>query len=169
MSSTRRALLMDGQALQHQLLAETAERSARYRDRSGRRPRLAAVLVGDDPSSLTYVSMKRRRSKKVGIDPQLVELSPTASTHDVVVAVRGLSNDPGVDGILVQHPVPSQVDERAVFAAIAPAKDVDGVTITSFAAMAFGLGGFVSCTPGGLGAARENPPKRNRTCVRSCP
>ena len=74
----------------------------------------------------------------------------SASTAEVVGAVHDLSEDPTVDGILVQHPVPTHVDERQVFEAIPPAKDVDGVTMHSFAAMAFGLPGPVSCTPGGI-------------------
>jgi methylenetetrahydrofolate dehydrogenase (NADP+)/methenyltetrahydrofolate cyclohydrolase len=111
---------------------------------------LAAVLVGDDPASVTYVAMKRSRCDKTGIASQLIELEAKASTAQVVEAVSSLSADPTVDGILVQHPVPDHVDERAVFEAISPTKDVDGVTMHSFAAMAFGLAGLQSCTPGGI-------------------
>lgn len=77
----------------------------------------------------------------------MVSLPPEATTSEVVDTLRGLSEDPGVDGILLQHPSPPHVDERAAFEAIAPDKDVDGVTMHSFAAMAFGLPGFSSCTP----------------------
>jgi methylenetetrahydrofolate dehydrogenase (NADP+) / methenyltetrahydrofolate cyclohydrolase len=94
--------------------------------------------------------MKRTRSREVGVDSRLVELPGTATTRDAVGAVQSLSEDPSVDGILVQHPVPVHVDERAVFEAISPTKDVDGVTMHSFAAMAFGLPGPVSCTPAGI-------------------
>ena len=118
--------------------------------RTGRRPCLAAVLVGDDPPSVTYVKMKQTKCEKAGIESRLVRLPASTSTAEAVRAVHDLSEDPAVDGILVQHPVPAQVDERAVFEAIAPAKDVDGVTMHSFAAMAFGLPGPVSCTPGGI-------------------
>lgn len=83
--------------------------------------------------------MKRRRSERAGIESRLVHLSSTVSTAEVVDVVKAPSDDTAVDGILVQHPVPDQVDERAVFGAIAPAKDVDGVTTASFAAMAFDL------------------------------
>ncbi len=106
--------------------------------------------VGEDPASVTYVRMKRARCERAGIEPWLVSLPASASTEEAVNAVRGLSEDPTVDGILVQHPVPAHVDERAVFEAIAPTKDVDGVTMRSFAAMAFGLPGPVSCTPGAI-------------------
>lgn len=142
--------LMDGAAVARQLLADTAQRARRFATEAGRRPCLAAVLVGDDPASVTYVRMKRVRCQEVGIDSRLVQLPGTTSTAEAVAAVAELSVDPGVDGILVQHPVPAGVDERAVFEAIAPAKDVDGVTMHSFAAMALGGADLVSCTPGGI-------------------
>lgn len=150
MSPAPIASLMDGTALSLELLSDTAERAAGFERRTGRRPCLVAVLVGEDPSSVTYVRMKARRAAKAGIDSRVVQLPAVASTTQVVDAVENLSSDPLVDGILVQHPVPAQVDERAVFEAIIPAKDVDGVTMHSFAAMAFGLPGPVSCTPAAI-------------------
>jgi methylenetetrahydrofolate dehydrogenase (NADP+)/methenyltetrahydrofolate cyclohydrolase len=150
MQAPTHAQLMDGTARSRELLAETTETARSFLADAGRRPCLAAVLVGDDPASVTYVKMKRAGSERVGIEPRLISLPAKASTAEAVVAVRGLSDDPTVDGILVQHPVPSHVDERALFEAIAPRKDVDGVTMRSFAAMAFGLPGFVSCTAGGI-------------------
>jgi methylenetetrahydrofolate dehydrogenase (NADP+)/methenyltetrahydrofolate cyclohydrolase len=142
--------LMMGTGVAEDILARTAARAAEFERRTGRRPCLAAVLVGDDPASVTYVRMKRSRCEKHGIESRLVHLGAGARTALVVDAVADLSADPAVDGILVQHPVPSHVDERAVFEAIAPAKDVDGVTMHSFAAMAFGLPGFASCTAAGI-------------------
>jgi methylenetetrahydrofolate dehydrogenase (NADP+)/methenyltetrahydrofolate cyclohydrolase len=141
---------MDGTAVSRALLAETAQRADRFTAETGRRPCLAAVLVGEDPASETYVKMKRARCDKAGIESRLVRLPESASTAEAVKTVSGLSQDPTVDGILVQHPVPAQVDERQAFEAIAPTKDVDGVTMGSFATMAFGLPGPVSCTPGGI-------------------
>jgi methylenetetrahydrofolate dehydrogenase (NADP+)/methenyltetrahydrofolate cyclohydrolase len=94
--------------------------------------------------------MKRRRSERAGIESRLIHLDSTVSTGEVVDVVEARSDDSAVDGILVQHPVPGQVDERAVFEAIAPAKDVDGVTMQSFGAMAFDRPGHRSCTPGGI-------------------
>jgi methylenetetrahydrofolate dehydrogenase (NADP+)/methenyltetrahydrofolate cyclohydrolase len=111
---------------------------------------LTAVLVGEDPASLTYVKMKQARCRAAGIDSRLVSLPTETTTSNLVSAVRILSQDPTVDGILLQHPVPAHVDERAAFEAIVPEKDVDGVTMHSFAAMAFGLPGFSSCTPAGI-------------------
>ncbi len=142
--------LIDGTAVADAILDATAVRAEAFARAAGIRPCLAAVLVGDDPASVTYVRMKRNRSQRVGIESRLVELPSDASTGDVVAIVSELSQDPGVHGILLQHPVPAQVDERAAFEAISPAKDVDGVTMPSFAAMAFGLPGFASATPGGI-------------------
>jgi methylenetetrahydrofolate dehydrogenase (NADP+)/methenyltetrahydrofolate cyclohydrolase len=142
--------LIDGTTVANAILEATAVRAQEFTRATGAKPCLAAVLVGDDPGSVTYVRMKRNRSARVGIESRLVELPPDASTGQVTAAVAELSADAAVHGILLQHPVPRQVDERAAFEAIAPAKDVDGVTMHSFAAMAFGLGGFVSATPGGI-------------------
>lgn len=150
MPAPAQAHLMDSAALAQELLAETTENARSFLSDVGRRPCLAAVLVGEDPASVTYVKMKHARCERVGIEPRLISLPASANTAEVLEAVTGLSNDPTVDGILVQHPVPLHVDEREVFEAIAPSKDVDGVTMRSFAAMAFGLDGFVSCTPGGI-------------------
>jgi methylenetetrahydrofolate dehydrogenase (NADP+)/methenyltetrahydrofolate cyclohydrolase len=142
--------LMDGRLVAAAILEDTTVRAAAFAERTGSRPCLAAVLIGDDPSSVTYVAMKRRRCEKTGIDSRLVPLPSTATTAEAVAAVRDLSNDDTVHGILVQHPSPPQVDERAVFEAIDPAKDVDGVTLTSFASMAMGSPSFTSCTPAGI-------------------
>jgi len=141
---------MDGAALSREILESSAQRAAAFAVRVGRRPCLAAVLVGHDPASVTYVKMKQRRCERAGVDSTLVEFPETATTHEVVSAIEELSFDDAVDGILLQHPVPASVDERAAFEAIAPHKDVDGVTKDSFASMAFGLPGFASCTPAGI-------------------
>ncbi|WDZ87954.1 bifunctional 5,10-methylenetetrahydrofolate dehydrogenase/5,10-methenyltetrahydrofolate cyclohydrolase [Micromonospora cathayae] len=120
------------------------------RRRTGTTPCLATVLVGDDPASVTYVRMKRNRCAQAGIDSRHVPLPSSITTDRLVEVIVSLSSDPKVHGILLQHPVGPHLDERAAFEAIAPQKDVDGVTGHSFAAMAFGRPGFVSCTPGGI-------------------
>jgi methylenetetrahydrofolate dehydrogenase (NADP+)/methenyltetrahydrofolate cyclohydrolase len=94
--------------------------------------------------------MKQARCERVGVESVLVELPEPTTTQEVVAIIEGLSEDDRIDGILLQHPVPEAVDERAAFEAIAPSKDVDGVTKDSFASMAFGLPGFASCTPAGI-------------------
>jgi methylenetetrahydrofolate dehydrogenase (NADP+) / methenyltetrahydrofolate cyclohydrolase len=144
------ARLMDGAALSRKILEGCRVRAEAFTDRVGRRPCLAAVLVGHDRASVTYVKMKQARCGRVGVESVLIELPDAARTREVVGAIEDLSADDGVDGILLQHPVPAEVDERAAFEAITPHKDVDGVTKASFASMAFGLPGFSSCTPAGI-------------------
>jgi methylenetetrahydrofolate dehydrogenase (NADP+) / methenyltetrahydrofolate cyclohydrolase len=142
--------LMSGTELARTIVEQAAEGAAEFTSRTGTPPCLATVLVGDDPASATYVRMKQNRSRKAGIASRHVELPATTTTSELVDTIGGLSADPLVHGILLQHPVPAQIDERAAFEAIAPAKDVDGVTMHSFAAMSFGERGFESCTPGGI-------------------
>jgi methylenetetrahydrofolate dehydrogenase (NADP+)/methenyltetrahydrofolate cyclohydrolase len=144
------AEIMNGSGLARRLLTEAAERAQLVQARTGRQPCLATVLVGRDPASVTYVEMKGSRARLAGVETRLLELPQQATTSEVVGEVRALSADDSVDGILLQHPVPPQVDERASFEAIAQEKDVDGVTMHSFASMAFGLPGFASCTPLGI-------------------
>lgn len=144
------ARLMDGTALARRIVGETAQKAAALADRTGTPPCLATVLVGEDPASVTYVRMKQNRCRKAGIDSRHVALPARTGTEELVGTLRSLSRDPAVHGILLQHPVGEHIDERAAFEAIAPEKDVDGVTSASFAAMSFGLPGFVSCTPGGI-------------------
>jgi methylenetetrahydrofolate dehydrogenase (NADP+)/methenyltetrahydrofolate cyclohydrolase len=141
---------MGGAPLAERIGQETARAAAEFETRTGRRPVLAAVLIGDDPASVTYVRMKQRRAAAAGIESRLVSLAGSTDTTEAVRVVSALSSDGNVDGILVQHPVPHQVDERAVFDVIDPDKDVDGVTMTSLAAMALGRPGWVSATPGGI-------------------
>ena len=143
-------MLMDGTAAARRILEQAAADVAALTAATGVRPCLATVLVGSDPASVTYVRMKQNRSAKAGIGSRHVELPETATTAELVAALTELSRDPAVHGILLQHPVPPQIDERAAFEAIAPEKDVDGVTTHSFAAMAFGEPGFASATPGGI-------------------
>jgi methylenetetrahydrofolate dehydrogenase (NADP+) / methenyltetrahydrofolate cyclohydrolase len=141
---------MDGAALAREVVADTAKRAADLTAATGVTPCLATVIVGEDPGSVTYVRMKRNRASSAGIASRLVALPEPTTTEELVTVIGQLSADPEVHGILLQHPVPAHVDERAAFEAIAPHKDVDGVTMHSFAAMAFGLPGFASATPGGI-------------------
>ncbi|MFE7311952.1 bifunctional 5,10-methylenetetrahydrofolate dehydrogenase/5,10-methenyltetrahydrofolate cyclohydrolase [Streptomyces sp. NPDC057555] len=144
------ARLMDGSALARRMVEEAAARAAELTARTGQAPCLATVLVGDDPASVTYVRMKRNRCAKAGIQSRHVALPADTTTAALVDTIGALSADPGVHGILLQHPVGPHIDERAAFEAIAPEKDVDGVTAHSFAAMGLGMDGFASCTPGGI-------------------
>jgi methylenetetrahydrofolate dehydrogenase (NADP+)/methenyltetrahydrofolate cyclohydrolase len=113
-------------------------------------PTLATVLVGSDPASETYVRMKRNTCKRVGMESIAVELPESTTTEELLNAISNLNKDDGVHGILLQHPVPSQIDERKCFDAIDINKDVDGVTCLGFGNMAMGLPAFGSCTPAGI-------------------
>ncbi|HEY0374970.1 MAG TPA: bifunctional 5,10-methylenetetrahydrofolate dehydrogenase/5,10-methenyltetrahydrofolate cyclohydrolase [Amnibacterium sp.] len=142
--------LIDGKALAARTLEGVAERVARLKADGHRAPCIATVLVGDDPASHAYVRMKVNRARSVGMEPRRHDVPADVDTAGLVALIEDLSADDGVDGILLQHPVPEHVDERAAFEAIDVAKDVDGVTHASFARMAFGERGFASATPGGI-------------------
>ncbi len=144
------AALMDGAAVARDIVAGAAKRAADLTATSGVAPCIATVIVGADPASVAYVRMKQNRAAKAGIASRHVGLAEQATTAELMDVISGLSADPEVHGILLQHPVPPHIDERAAFEAIAPAKDVDGVTMHSFASMAFGAGGPQSCTPAGM-------------------
>jgi len=141
---------IDGKAAAEALQQEVAERIERLKAAAGQTPKLATVLVGEDPASVTYTRMKRKRCEKVGMESLAVELAAESTTDQVIGRIRELASDPEVTGILLQHPVPDQVDERPAFEAIPPAKDVDGTSLTSFGATWFGLPGFAACTPAGI-------------------
>ena len=146
------AMLMDGRAVGQRMLDACAEKVKAIVAARGTRPCLATVLVGDDPASVTYTRMKRTRSEAVGMRSLKVELAAASTTEEVVARVAALAADPTVHGILVQHPVPRHVDERRVFETVPSAKDVDGLTLTSFGGVSFGLPGvgYGSCTPEGI-------------------
>lgn len=118
-------------------------------------PCLATILVGDDPSSATYVRMKGNACKKLGIHSIRVDLPPNTTTNELIAAINKLNDDPKIHGILLQHPVPHHIDERAAFEAIRLEKDVDGVTTLGFAQNAFGFAAYPSCTPAAIVAILE--------------
>jgi methylenetetrahydrofolate dehydrogenase (NADP+)/methenyltetrahydrofolate cyclohydrolase len=140
-------ILLDGKMVSQAVLMSCAERVKRIVASSGITPCLATILVGDDPASATYVKMKGKRCEEVGMKSLRVALPADTTTEQLVAKVRELGADPAVSGILLQHPVPRQIDERAAFEAIPAIKDVDGVTLHSFAAVS--LLGFTHSTAGG--------------------
>ena len=141
---------MDGKALAQQVLAEAAQRVARLQAARGVTPTLATVLVGDDPASATYVRMKGKRCDDVGMKSLRVVLGAETTTAQLVARIAELGRDPSVHGILLQHPVPGHIDERAAFEAIPVEKDVDGVTAGTLGRVVLGLPAFASCTPAGI-------------------
>ena len=122
----------------------------------GRAPKLVAVLVGDDPASSTYVNMKEKACHSLGIETEIKRLSKDISTAELIQTIIGLNHDEKVDGILLQHPVPNQIDEISCFNAIDIKKDVDGVTTQGFGNMSMGLDAFGSCTPLGIMRILDN-------------
>jgi methylenetetrahydrofolate dehydrogenase (NADP+)/methenyltetrahydrofolate cyclohydrolase len=113
-------------------------------------PCLATILVGDDPASATYVRMKGNACARLGMRSLKVELGKETTTEQLIAEIERLNDDPGVHGILLQHPVPAHIDERAAFEAIRLDKDVDGVTTVGFAQNAFGMAAYPSCTPAAI-------------------
>ena len=113
-------------------------------------PTLATILVGADPASETYVKMKRNTCARVGMKSIAVELPENTTTEELLDKIQELNNDENVHGILLQHPVPTQIDERKCFDAIDVKKDVDGVTCLGFGNMSMGIDAYGSCTPAGI-------------------
>ncbi len=145
------ALVLDGKTLSKQMEAELAVRVEQIKQRQGgKAPILATILVGNDPSSATYVRMKGNACERVGMQSLKVFLPEETTTAQLLAQIDQLNANPDVNGILLQHPVPSQIDERACFDRIAIQKDVDGVTALGFGRMALGEPAFVSATPGGI-------------------
>ena len=145
------ALVLDGKALAEQTERELSERVASLKEKSGGKPPiLATILVGDDPASATYVRMKGNACKRIGMESLAIELAADTSTEQLLAKIDELNNNPDVHGILLQHPVPSQIDERACFDAISLAKDVDGVTCLGFGRMAMGEPAYGCATPQGI-------------------
>lgn len=143
------ARIIDGKAISGQLRAEVAER-VRALGARGVTPGLAAVLVGDDEPSKIYVGGKQKASAEVGIHSQRLDLPASVSQADLISTVERLNADPAVHGILVQLPLPSHIEVTAVHLAIAPEKDVDGLTPVSVGRMVRGEPLFLPCTPLGI-------------------
>lgn len=144
------ATLLDGKKVAGQIENELKERVQALKDKTGRTPILATILVGDDPASATYVRMKGNACKRVGMESIRVEMPKETTTDELLTKIRELNANPDVHGILLQHPVPHQIDERACFDEIALHKDVDGVTCLGFGRMAMGESAYGSATPQGI-------------------
>lgn len=145
------ALVLDGKQLAKDTEAQLSERVEAIRKAcDGRTPILATILVGDDPASATYVKMKGNACARIGMDSRRIELPASTTTEELLQTIQGLNDDSDVHGILLQHPVPSQIDEQACFDAIAAEKDVDGVTCLGFGRMAMGEPAYGSATPAGI-------------------
>ena len=143
------ALILDGKELSR-ISEESIKKKVQELSSKNIKPTLATILVGNDPASETYVKMKRNTCARVGMESIAVELSEDTTTEELLEKIRTLNNDVNVHGILLQHPVPSQIDERLCFDEIDINKDVDGVTCLGFGNMSMGLDAYGSCTPAGI-------------------
>ena len=142
-------LVLDGKKLS-KISENTIKEKVDLLSKNNIKPTLATILVGSDPASETYVKMKRNTCARVGMESIAVELPETTTTEELLSTIKSLNNDDKVHGILLQHPVPDQIDERSCFDAIDIRKDVDGVTCLGFGNMSMGIDAYGSCTPAGI-------------------
>jgi methylenetetrahydrofolate dehydrogenase (NADP+)/methenyltetrahydrofolate cyclohydrolase len=146
----RRAEILDGRPIAEQIKQEVAQEVQRLRVEQGFKPRLCAVLVGDDDASAVYVRNKVRACAEVGIESEQLDLPDSTTTEELLVVVHKLNEQKDVDGILVQLPLPKHIDEASIVEAIDPARDVDGFHPTNVGLLAMGRPRFVPCTPAGI-------------------
>ena len=142
--------LIDGKHLANQIKAEIAEDVKRIKAEGGKTPHLAAVLIGENPASQSYVRSKVRSCEQVGFDSTLIQHPSTISEDDLLQIVEDLNNNPDIDGFIVQLPLPDHIDADKVTLAIDPKKDVDGFHPVNFGRMAQGLPAFLPATPYGI-------------------
>ncbi len=139
--------VIDGKAYAREVEAEIRALVQDIIAKTGKTPVLATILVGNNPASVTYVRMKGNACARVGMLSRKVELPESTTTQELLEVINTLNRDPEVCGILLQHPVPAHIDERACFDTISLEKDVDGVTTAGFGRAAMGLDAFCSATP----------------------
>lgn len=149
-------ILLDGKhtsdAIKKQIAAEVEQILAN----GGRRPKLVAILVGDDGASRTYVNNKEKACQDVGFDSAVLRYPAEISEVELLAKIREINEDPGVDGLIVQLPLPPHIDEDKVINTISPLKDVDGFHASNVGKMVLGEPSFVSATPFGIMALLEH-------------
>ena len=143
-------IVLDGKKTSNDIKAEIAESVKEIVANGSRPPHLAAVIVGDDGASLTYVGSKVRACKRVGFDSTLIKLPETISENELLEKVNELNNDENIDGYIVQLPLPKHIDSQKILMAVDADKDVDGFHPTNFGKMALSLPTFISATPFGI-------------------
>jgi methylenetetrahydrofolate dehydrogenase (NADP+)/methenyltetrahydrofolate cyclohydrolase len=142
--------ILDGKATSEQIKAEIAEQVTLIKASGGKIPHLAAILVGNDGASETYVNSKVLDCAQVGFHSTLIRLDATVSEAELLAKIDQLNKDKEIDGFIVQVPLPKHIDEIKVTLAIDPAKDVDGFSPTNVGKMTLGLPTFISATPNGV-------------------
>ena len=143
-------IILDGKKTSNDIKAEIAESVKEIVANGSRPPHLAAVIVGDDGASLTYVGSKVRACKRVGFESTLIKLPETISENELLDKVNDLNNDENIDGYIVQLPLPKHIDSQKILMAVNADKDVDGFHPTNFGKMALSLPTFISATPFGI-------------------
>ncbi|MDX1959989.1 MAG: tetrahydrofolate dehydrogenase/cyclohydrolase catalytic domain-containing protein [Leptospiraceae bacterium] len=143
------SIVLDGKKLADKIKQELKQKIDSLKP-TERKPSLATILVGDNPSSHTYVNMKAKACASIGMGSKKIELKEKTSTNELLEVIDSLNKDSSIDGILLQHPSPKQIDERLAFDKISPRKDVDGVTSLGFGQLSFGMETFYPCTPYGI-------------------
>ena len=144
------AIILDGKSLSKQIEINLKGRVEVLKQRLNFTPKLATILVGEDPSSKTYVNMKIKACARVGLDSIFIKMPEETTTKELLNKINELNNLPEVAGILLQHPTPKHIDEKLCFNKIAEIKDVDGVNTNNFGKLVAGLPTYVSATPLGI-------------------
>lgn len=142
--------ILDGRKTSASIKDEIAEEVQKITDKGQKKPHLAAVIVGNNPASKTYVASKDRACKKVGFNSTIIELDEKISEGELIRKIRKLNDDEDIDGFIVQLPLPAHIDEQKVLLEIDPEKDVDGFHPTNFGKMALDLPSFLPATPFGI-------------------
>jgi methylenetetrahydrofolate dehydrogenase (NADP+)/methenyltetrahydrofolate cyclohydrolase len=142
--------ILDGRKISNQIKDEIAEEVSKMKENGEKVPHLAAVLVGNDGASLTYVGSKVRACKRVGFESTLVQMSNTTSEVELLDKIEELNNDDNIDGFIVQLPLPPQINTQKVLLAVDPNKDVDGFHPMNFGKMALDMSTFIPATPFGI-------------------
>lgn len=144
------AKILNGKYVAEKIRHDLSIKVKNIKDKTGRVPGLAVVLVGDDPASKTYVSMKEKACKQVGIYSEVYKLKADAQEHELLKLIHQLNSDEKIDGILVQLPLPGHIDEKKIIDAIKPEKDVDGFHPVNIGKLLINEKGFIPCTPYGI-------------------
>ena len=142
--------ILDGKLASDKIKEQIATEVERIRANGGKCPHLAAILVGNDGASQTYVGNKERACKQVGFDSTVLKFEETISESELLEIIENLNNDANIDGIIVQLPLPSHIDENKIIWAIDPSKDVDGFHPANVGKMALGLPALMPATPSGI-------------------
>ncbi len=142
--------LLDGKKISNQIKDEIAAEVAKMKEKGEKVPHLAAVLVGNDGASLTYVGSKVRSCERIGFESTLIQLPSTTSEVELLKKIEELNQNEDIDGFIIQLPLPPQINEQKVLLAVDPDKDVDGFHPTNFGKMALDMSTFIPATPFGI-------------------